>query len=82
MIMFEPSSTAQILSGDRRARHARTRNHRAFSDLANLGALGIEFKEARALAAGIDEDVASGIGRHADAFAEIELGGKLQQIGR
>ncbi len=52
----------------------------ALADLADVLAGLIEFEQARVLAAGVNEDVALGVGGDADAFAQVQIGWKLQEV--
>ena len=51
-----------------------------FADLLDEFAGLVEFEQARVVAAGVDENVALGIGGDADRFAEIQAGRQLQKI--
>src|SRR5262245_61326779 len=52
----------------------------ALADLAYEGPVLIELEQSRVAAARIDEDVALGIRRNSNAFAEIKIGWKLQEV--
>ena len=52
----------------------------ALADLADVVAVLIELEQARVGAARVDKDVSLGVGRHAHGFAQIQAGGKLQEI--
>ncbi len=78
MTMLEPSSTAQILF--QRIDSHRVSKHEAvetFTDLADIFSLRIEFEQTRTLASRINEDVSFGVRGDADAFAEVQVRGKL-----
>jgi hypothetical protein len=53
----------------------------AFADLADEGPGLVELEEARPLAPCEDEDVSLRIAGDADAFAGVQVGGKLQKVG-
>ena len=81
--MFDPSSTAQILSCGIHPHRVRERKAvEPFADLAHVVPLRVEFEQARGLAARVDEDVSLGIGGDADAFAQVQVGRQLQEIRR
>ena len=52
-----------------------------FADFANEVARLVELEQAGVLAARVDEHVALGIGRDADAFAQIKTGRQLHEVG-
>ena len=80
MIMLVPSSTAQMLScGSTRTACANAKPYSP-SPISRIISLGVEFEQARILAARIDEHVSFGIGRHADAFSQIKIRRKLQKV--
>ena len=52
----------------------------SLADLAHERAVLIELEETRVAAARVDEHVPLGVGRDADAFAEVQVRRKLQEV--
>ena len=53
----------------------------ALADFADVVPVLIELEQAGVAAARVDEDVALRVGGDADAFAEIEVGRQLEEVG-
>ena len=79
--MFVPSSTTQMLSSlSTRTRVRELEAVEALADLPDERAVLIELEQPRVAAARVDEDVPLGIGRDADAFAQVQIGRQLEEV--